>query len=129
MATMSNAEWKKCTDPDKYKWTYINEYYSEPDERFWASPQWIEDQESPGYYWFRCPNGQTLKIKNGRLNSVKFCSPSCKHYMRAVVTKYTRHAHENADEDLKHILKYHVKDLFKLQSHGPAETNRNNFRE
>jgi hypothetical protein len=50
MTTMTHEQWKKCTDPDKYSWTYINDYDLEPDERFWASPEWIQDRIYSGYY-------------------------------------------------------------------------------
>lgn len=126
---MTNDEWEKCTDPNKYTWTYINDYHLERDERFWASPEWIEDQEYCGYYWFRCLNGQTLKIKNSKLHGKQqYCSASnCIYYMRAVVKKYTRHARINAEQDMDHILKHHVADLFYLPSYGPADRNSHNF--
>jgi hypothetical protein len=47
--------------------------------------------------------------------------------MRAVVKKYTRHAHMNAELDMEHILTHHVADLFRLPLYGPDEQNSQNF--
>ena len=129
MATMTIDEWQKSTNPNKHTWTFINEYYFEHDERFWASPKWIEEHEYPGYYWFKCPNGQTLKIKNSQLQrKQQRCYHSdCICYMRAVVKKYTQHAYMNAEFDLEHILTHHVGDLFRLPLYGPDERNSQNF--
>lgn len=96
------------------------------------------------YYWFKCPNGQTIKIAKSDLpyspptkckswDSSKYCSScycthsNCVHYRRAVLTKYTPHARLFAHIDIEHIINYHYEQLFDLPHYGPEHTNYQNL--
>lgn len=85
------------------------------------------------FYWFRCPNGQTIKIASTDIafSLANECKDDdeCVHYRRAVLTKYTPYARAFAHIDIEHILNHHYQDLFDLPHYGPHRKNYQNFRQ
>lgn len=85
--------------------------------------------EDEMYYWFKCPNGQTIKIaeRDLHITSKKCTHKNCVHYRRAVLTKFTPHARLFARLDIGHIIKYHREQLFDLPHYGAEYNNYQNL--